>query len=159
MILRDASTEDAAAIAAVFWPARRLLKFLPDLHTIAEDRCFIEHVVLKECAVTVAQADGRIVAFLGRHGDEIRHLYSTHPDWLGRGAGSLLIERAKAAGMPALELWCFQANARARRLYETRGFRAIRFTDGLDNEEKAPDVRYRWEPDDSIRRRGGRDLR
>ena len=34
---------------------------------------------------------------------------------------------------------------RARRFYEARGFRAIRFTDGAGNEEKTPDVRYRWE--------------
>jgi putative acetyltransferase len=38
-----------------------------------------------------------------------------------------------------------QANTRARRFYEARGFRAIRFTDGGDNEEKTLDVRYRWE--------------
>ena len=31
------------------------------------------------------------------------------------------------------------------RFYEARGFRAIRFTDGADNEEQMPDVRYRWE--------------
>ena len=45
----------------------------------------------------------------------------------------------------ALELWCFQANERARRFYETRDFHAIRFTDGADNEEQMPDIRYRWE--------------
>ena len=50
-------------------------------------------------------------------------------------------------GAAALELRCFQANTRARRFYETHGFRAIRFTDGADNEERTPDVRYRWERD------------
>ena len=30
-------------------------------------------------------------------------------------------------------------------LYEARGFQAIRSTDGADNEERTPDVRYRWE--------------
>ena len=33
----------------------------------------------------------------------------------------------------------------ALRFYEARGFRAICFTDGADNEEKMPDVRYRWQ--------------
>jgi putative acetyltransferase len=42
-------------------------------------------------------------------------------------------------------LRCFQANARARRFYVARGFRAIRFTDGSDNEQRTPDVRYRWQ--------------
>jgi hypothetical protein len=45
----------------------------------------------------------------------------------------------------SLELWCFQANSRARRFYEARGFHAILFTDGAGNEERTPDVRYRWE--------------
>jgi hypothetical protein len=55
------------------------------------------------------------------------------------------MKAAKESGVKALELWCFQANARARRFYEARGFRPIRFTDGDGNEEKTPDVRYRWE--------------
>ena len=29
-----------------------------------------------------------------------------------------------------------------RRFYEARGFRTTRFTDGADNEERTPDVRY-----------------
>jgi GNAT superfamily N-acetyltransferase len=60
-------------------------------------------------------------------------------------AGRRLIGAAKATGIGALELWCFQANTRARHFYEPRGFRAIRFIDGADNEEQMPDVRYRWE--------------
>jgi putative acetyltransferase len=56
-----------------------------------------------------------------------------------------LITAAKKIGVNALELWCFQANTSARRFYEERGFRAIRFTDGMHNEEKTPDIRYRWE--------------
>ena len=69
----------------------------------------------------------------------------THPDFIGLGAGSLLIETAKASGVVALELWCFQGNTGARHFHERHGFRAIRFTDGRDNEEKMPDVRYRWD--------------
>jgi putative acetyltransferase len=61
------------------------------------------------------------------------------------GAGTQLIDAAKASGIGALELWCFQANERARRFYEARGFHAIRFTDGAQNEEHMPDIRYRWE--------------
>ena len=82
--------------------------------------------------------------FLARRGEEVRLLY-TRPDRIGLGAGTQLIEAAKKRGVGALELWCFQANARARRFYEARGFRAVRFTDGAGNEEKTPDIRYRWE--------------
>ena len=142
---RLARREDAAAIARVFSPSYRLLDFLPMLHTEEEDRWFIENVVLEECAVTVAEDDKGIVAFLARQGDEVRMLY-THPDFIGAGAGSLLLEGAQRSGATALELWCFQANIRARRFYEGHGFKAIRFTDGRDSEEKCPDVRYRWQP-------------
>ena len=141
---RRAIQNDADAIAAVLSSSFRLLEFLPMLHTVEEDRQFIEGVVLKECEVTVAESAGRIVSFLARQGEDIRMLY-THPDHIGLGAGSLLMEAAKEAGTPALELWCFQANGRARRFYEAHAFRAIRFTDGADNEEKMPDVRYRWQ--------------
>jgi GNAT superfamily N-acetyltransferase len=143
---RPARPEDAAAIAAVLPPSYRLLSFLPMLHTAEEDRWFIENVILKECTVTVAEDDKGIVAFLAQQGDEVRMLF-THPDFIGAGAGRLLIEGAKRSGVAALELWCFQANTHARRFYERRGFKAIRFTDGHDNEEKMPDVRYRWARD------------
>jgi GNAT superfamily N-acetyltransferase len=139
-----ATWDDAGGIAAVFSLSSRLLTFLPMLHTVEEDRRFIENVILKECEVVVAEGDPGIVSFLARNGEEIRLLYS-RPDFIGSGAGSLLLDAAKKSSVVALELWCFQANERARRFYEKRGFRTVRFTDGRDNEEKVPDVRYRWE--------------
>ena len=141
---RRATSDDAGGIAAVFSLSSRLLTFLPMLHTVEEDRRFIENIILKECEVIVAEGDAGIVSFLARNGEEIRLLYS-HPDFIGSGAGSLLLDAEKKSSVITLELWCFQANERARRFYEERGFRAVRFTDGRDNEEKVPDVRYRWE--------------
>ena len=141
---RRATLDDAGGIAAVFSSSLRLLTFLPVLHTVEEDRRFIENIILKECEVIVAEGDPGIVSFLALNGEEIRLLYS-HPDFIGSGAGSLLLDAVKKSSVAALELWCFQANERARRFYEERGFRAVRFTDGRDNEEKVPDVRYRWE--------------
>ena len=135
---------DAEAIAAVLTPSFRTLTFLPMLHTAEEDRGFIRDVVLPACTVWVAEGSTEIVAFLALHEREIRMLY-THPDAIGSGAGSLLMEIAKKSGVDALELWCFEANQRARRFYERHGFKAIRFTDGRDNEEKMPDVLYRWQ--------------
>lgn len=143
MRIRRATTADADAIAAVFSPSRRLLKFLPELHTIEEDRWFIEHVILKECEVTVIHSRDRIGAFLARDGSEIRLLH-THPALIGHGAGSLLLLHAKAHGPGTLELWCFQANDKARRFYERHGFTPVAFTNGERNEVKTPDVRYRW---------------
>jgi GNAT superfamily N-acetyltransferase len=142
--LRRATDCDADAIANVYHTSFRLLTFLPMLHTIEEYQWFVSNVTLKECEATIAEDETGIVAFLARRGEEIRLLY-TRPDRIGMGAGTQLIDAAKASGVAALELWCFQANQRARRFYEARGFRAIRFTDGADNEERTPDVRYRWE--------------
>ena len=146
---RTAVAGDADAIAEVFSQSRRLLAFLPELHTVAEDRQFIANVVLKECDVTVVECRQRIVSFLARDDQEIRLLH-THPEFIGQGAGALLLDAAKQAGVPALELWCFQANTSARRFYERHGFRPVKFTDGEGNEEKMPDIRYRWtRPSDS----------
>jgi GNAT superfamily N-acetyltransferase len=142
--LRRATACDAKAVANVFSASFRLLTFLPILHTVEEDRRYIQNVILNECEVTVAEDESGIVSFLARQGEEVRLLH-TRPDRIGMGAGTQLIDAAKATGIGALELWCFQANERARRFYEARGFRAIRFTDGADNEEQMPDVRYRWE--------------
>ena len=142
--LRGATDEDALAIAEVYFASFRLLTFLPMLHTAEGYRQFIAKVILKECPVTVVEDDTGIVSFLALQGEEVRLLY-TRPDRIGLGAGTRLIEAAKSSGVEALELWCLQANARARRFYEARGFHAIRFTDGAENEERTPDVRYRWE--------------
>ena len=144
--LRGAIGADAEAIAAVYYASFRLLTFLPMLHTIEEYRRFVADEILRECEVTVAEDDSGVIAFLAKQGDQVRLLY-TRPDRIGRGAGTQLIEAAKSSGVAALELWCFQANTRARRFYEAHGFRAIRFTDGADNEERTPDVRYRWDRD------------
>lgn len=141
---REAAPSDAGAIADVFTPSLRSLSFLPRLHTADEDRCFIRNVILPGCRVAVAERDDEIVAFLALDGREIRLLH-THPAHFGKGAGSLLLERAKADCTDFLELWCFQANRAARRFYERRGFRATEFTDGRRNEEKMPDIWYRWE--------------
>ena len=143
--LRRGTPCDGDAIGDVYSASFRLLALLPMLHTAEDYKRFIVNVILKECEVTVAEDETGIVAFLARQREEIRLLY-TRPDRIGMGAGTQLIDAAKAtAGIAALELWCFQANGRARRFYEARGFRAIRLTDGADNEERTPDVRYRWE--------------
>jgi GNAT superfamily N-acetyltransferase len=142
--LRQATAQDADAIAEVYCASFRLLTFLPMLHSLESYRWYVANVMLKQYVVTVAEDDTGIVSLLGLRGEEVGHFY-TRPDRIGRGAGTQLIEAAKASGVAALELWCFQANTRARHFYEVRGFRAIRFTDGADNEEKTPDVRYRWQ--------------
>ncbi len=141
---RHATAADADAIAAVFSRSYRLLTFLPVLHTLEEDRAFIADRIMPVCEVLVAEHADRIVSFLAREAELIRLLF-TDPDFIGRGAGDRLLNAVKMNGPPVLELWCFRANVQARAFYEARAFSAVEFTDGRNNEERLPDVRYRWE--------------
>jgi ribosomal protein S18 acetylase RimI-like enzyme len=45
-----------------------------------------------------------------------------------------------------VRLYTFQANHHARTFYERHGFQAVAFSEGLDNEEKCPDVLYERPP-------------
>jgi GNAT superfamily N-acetyltransferase len=143
--LRRADAGDADAIASVYYNSERSLTFVPMFHTLAEYRRNIADAVLRQCEVTVAEDASGVVAFLARRSGDIPLLY-VRPDRVGMGAGTQLIEAAKASELVALELWCLQANERALRFYEARGFVAIRFTDGANNKARMPDIRYRWEP-------------
>lgn len=143
MILRRAISADAQAIAVVHRTAMRVsLSFLPELHTAAEDLAFFAGRFLPANEVWVAEADGVVVGYVGFDAQWINHLYVL-PDHQGRGIGPQLLARAMADGQ-AKQLWTFQANARARAFYEARGFVAVEFTDGAGNEERTPDVLYRW---------------
>ena len=78
----------------------------------------------------------RSSGYIGFREGWIQHLF-IHPDAQGQGIGPALLAKALEAGAPT-QLWTFQQNARARRFYEARGFRAVEFTDGAGNEEKTP---------------------
>ena len=144
MILRRAKADDAAAMGTLHILAMRTLTFLPQLHTIDEAIGWMGGTVLPNNKAWVAEADGEIAGYIVFTDDWINQLY-VHPDRHGQGFGAALLAHVLAAGARR-QLWTFQQNARARRFYEARGFRPIRFTDGEDNEEKTPDVLYLWEP-------------
>jgi ribosomal protein S18 acetylase RimI-like enzyme len=61
-----------------------------------------------------------------------------------------LVARAKDELGSPIRLYTFQANHAAIRFYERHGFRPIRFGDGTDNEEKAPDVLMEWREPPSV---------
>ena len=143
LTLRLATEADADDIAALFAVSRRLLTFLPDLHTVEEDQAHIRDHVLVDYRVTVAERDGRIVGFMAELEGWIEHLYIDAAE-LRTGVGSALLADAKARNK-SLELWCFADNLRGRAFYEKHGFVAVKFTDGASNEAKAPDILYRWE--------------
>ena len=86
-----------------------------------------------------------VIALLGLSDTMVEQLY-VRPDRIGRGVGRALLELAKRRRPDGLDLYCFAANDRARRFYERNGFEAVAFGDGSGNEERQPDVLYRWRP-------------
>ena len=136
-MIRRATADDVEEIVAIFEPSFALLDFLPTLHTHEEHLGFFAERV-REDEVYIL---GRGFAIL--HGDWLEHLY-VHPDEIGTGVGHALFEYVTSLRPDGLQFWVFQQNEHARRFYEAHGAVAVEFTDGSGNEEKTPDVRYRW---------------
>ncbi|GLS17927.1 N-acetyltransferase [Labrys miyagiensis] len=144
--LRRLSLDDMDRAALIHRTAfDQRLPWLAGLHTPEEDRAFFRNQVFAECQVWGALAE-EIVGFIAFWEGWVDQLYVL-PQHQGKGAGAVLLALAKAASAE-LQLWTFQRNLPARRFYERQGFVAVRETDGSGNEEREPDVLYRW-------RRGG----
>lgn len=132
-------------MVAAIWLRARLasVPFIPPpVHTDAEVRAWFREAVLQQQEVWVADADGEPVAVLVLDHGWIEQLY-VEPTLTGHGIGGALLRVAKDRFPAGLELWTFESNGRARRFYERHGFLAVDRTPG-DNEEGAPDIRYRW---------------
>lgn len=142
--LRPAQHDDAADIADIHISSRReALPYLPELHTYEETLQWIADVVLPHQEVWVAIMADTVTGYVTLSGEDLNDLY-VHPDYQGHGTGSALLDKAKELSFGKLQLWTFQRNHAARNFYERRGFMAVEFTDGRDNEEREPDVRYEW---------------
>lgn len=142
--LRKLEQADMPAAATVHRASfNERLPTLAGLHTSEEDVGFWRAVVFKDCQIWGAEEDGRLVGVIAFLEDWIDQLYVL-PEAQGRGIGTKLLEVAKSA-YPSLSLWTFQRNAAARRFYEKHGFLVVDESDGAGNEEKEPDVLYKWE--------------
>jgi len=142
--LRRATPADALAVASLFTHTRAAcMPYLPKLHTPADDRIWMRHVVFTQYDVWVAVLGGRLAGFLALSDDMLEHLY-VHPQFHGRGIGSALLAKACELRPCGFRLWVFQQNAQARRFYESHGLRLVRLTDGAGNEERMPDAEYEW---------------
>ena len=118
------------------------LPWLVGLHTPSEDRWFYRERVFPECTLWGAIESDALVGIIAFREDWIDQLYIL-PNAQGRGLGTSLLDLAKRQAQ-SLSLWTFQRNTAARRFYERRGFVVIEETDGSGNEEREPDVLYRW---------------
>jgi GNAT superfamily N-acetyltransferase len=147
-VIRRARAADAAAIAEVYIASRRgAARYFPTVHSDDEIRGWIAGELVPMCEVWVAEAAepfaAQAIGMMALEGDMLAQLYIA-PAWQRRGVGDGLLGVAMRERPAGLRLWTFQANLPARRFYEARGFRAIEFTDGSRNEERAPDVLYEW---------------
>ncbi|MBD3947001.1 GNAT family N-acetyltransferase [Nocardioides ganghwensis] len=73
-----------------------------------------------EVTVEVVEDEHGLVALVAHDGSTLRHL-AVRPDHWGEGLAREAFARAEAAG--ARRLWVLEANGRARRLYESLGWR------------------------------------
>jgi GNAT superfamily N-acetyltransferase len=153
LILRRASLDDMPALARLHrYTVTTSLPFVPQLHTPEEDAWwFAERLYAANQVLVADDLNGLPIGYMAFRPDFIEHLF-VHPSHQGAGLGLMFLERAKE-GAAELTLWTFQQNLRARRFYERHGFSTILETDGADNEEKLPDVLYRWrraDPTDGV---------
>lgn len=119
-LLRLERAASLAALAHVFPPERCPY---PDADVLARWR-----LVLADPGVIVEVVDGEagLRCLVAHDGGSVRHL-AVDPTWWGHGLGSAAMARAEsaiaAAGTPTATLWVLGDNHRARRLYESRGWR------------------------------------
>jgi GNAT superfamily N-acetyltransferase len=142
-MLRRLTLADMDAAALVHRAAyNRALPWLADLHTPAEDRWFFRARVFPACQAWGAFAGESLLGLIAFRQGWVDHLYVL-PQVQRQGYGTALLGVAQGT-FARLELCVFQRNLPARRFYERRGFVLVEETDGIGNEEKEPDARYRW---------------
>ena len=142
--LRPARADDGAAVAEVW--LRSFAAALPSVrlaHPDDEVRRWVREELVVRAGTWVAETQGAVVGVMALSPGWIDTLY-LDPDARGQGIGDSFITLAKEREPSGLQLWTFQVNGPAQRFYERHGFVAVERTDGADNQEREPDVRYRW---------------
>jgi len=130
---------DAAAVHRTSFDAQ--LPTLAGLHTPAEDRAYFLGL-FDACDSWGAFEGGSLIGILILRGDWIEQLYVL-PAHQELGVGQQLLKIAMD-GREKLFLWTFAQNLRAQTFYERNGFVGGDVTDGSENEERAPAIRYEW---------------
>ena len=152
LVIRRAAVDDAPDIGEVWLASWRATFDFPPSHPDDDVRRWLATELVPKHETWVAadpREDGRVVALMALSDTKVEQLYVA-PEWIGLGLGRRLIALAKARRPEGLDLYCFQVNAFARRFYESHGFVPIAFGDGSGNEERQPDVLYRWRPEGGV---------
>jgi len=142
--VRPARAADGEAIAEILHRARETMQFIPqDLHTMDDTRRFVREVLMADQEVIAAERDGCVIGFAALDGNMLTQLYVA-PPFFGQGTGTRLLAEAMSRVPEGLDLWVFEPNEGAIRLYERHGFRTVKKTDGSGNEERVPDRLMAW---------------
>lgn len=146
MQLREAKIEDVEKVVQILSASR--LEYLPyakSPHSLDGNRRWAHGKLIPTGGVVIAQFNNEDVGVLATSIAEgigwIDQLYLA-PGYVGRGIGAELLNYALSLLPRPVRLWTFQENDRAIRFYEHYGFKAIKYTNGEDNEEKCPDTLY-----------------
>ena len=146
--VRLATVDDAEALADLYSDARRAaVPQMPSaMHTDEEHRgYYARQFAQADATVWVAESDAGPLGHAICTPTFLEGLY-VRSDLKGQGIGSLLLDVVEATHPEGFELWVFESNTGARRLYERRGLVVVERTDGSGNEEKSPDLRMAWRP-------------
>ncbi len=113
-------------------------------YSLEDRRAFFLERIDPTCELWVAVEAGALVGYLALRESYVDRLYVL-PRTQRRGAGAVLIQKARELSPARLELHTHQKNTKARAFYEKEGFAAVRF--GLSHApENEPDVEYHWRP-------------
>ena len=152
LLIRRAGPDDAVEVADLYTAARvaAVPQMPPATHTNAEDRAWMAgQIGGDDVEVWVAERGGRIAAYALITPTWLNHLF-VHPDHLGTGIGTVLLDLVKSLRPGGFALWVFESNEGARRFYRRHGLTELERTDGSGNEERSPDVRMAWPGNDPI---------
>lgn len=152
LVIRHANVGDGPDIGDVWLTSWRATFDFPLGHPDDDvRRWLVTELVPNHETWVAADPDerGRVVALMALSDTKVEQLYVA-PGWIGRGLGRRLLDLAKSRRPGGLDLYCFQVNTVARRFYEGHGFVPIAFGDGSGNEERQPDVLYRWRPEGGV---------
>jgi GNAT superfamily N-acetyltransferase len=144
-LIRRARSEDAEAIARIFRESRaEAMPWLPVLHDPDDElQHFRGRVETNE--VFVLEREDEVAGFAILNGDELDGFYVA-PEHQRAGVGAALFRHVQELRPERFGFWVFRDNLRARRFYESHGAWSLYETDGAENEERTPDVRYEWRP-------------
>ncbi|MEM7439722.1 MAG: GNAT family N-acetyltransferase [Pseudomonadota bacterium] len=130
---------DALACAAILNAWVDATDWMPRVHPPEDVEQHYSDFVFKKREVFVIGCPP--TAYIALSDDNfVTSLFCAKP---GHGQGKRLLDHAKTL-RPQIKLWTFVANTGARRFYEREGFAEAERSNG-DNEEKLPDILFRWE--------------